>query len=71
MAINYKKEISNKAKTKFVIITRTKLSDGYNYYLMLLTLASNKKFVINESYKQKQSILSEAKAITEAKKLLQ
>ena len=70
MAVNYKKEISNKSKSKIVIITRTKLSDGYNYYLMLLTLNSSKKYVIDGRYKQKNSILSEASAIKEAKSLL-
>jgi hypothetical protein len=70
MAVNYKKEISNKSKSKIVIITRTKLSDGYNYYLMLLTLNPSKKYVIDGRYKQKNSILSEASAIKEAKSLL-
>jgi hypothetical protein len=70
MAVNYKKEISNKSKSKIVIITRTKLSDGYNYYLMLLTLNSSKKYVIDGRYKQKNSILSEVSAIKEAKSIL-
>jgi hypothetical protein len=66
----YKKEVSNSAKTKFVIITRSKLSDGYNYYLTLLSKQSSGRILINESYKQKESILSEKLAIATAKKLL-
>jgi len=65
---NYKKEYWNELKTKGVIINRTKLSDGYNYYLTLIN-GSNTSF-INESYKQIESILSEKKAIQQAKKLI-
>jgi len=66
----YKKEVSNAAKTKIVIITRSKLSDGYNYYLTLLGKQSSGKIFVNESYKQKDSILSEKLAIATAKKLV-
>jgi hypothetical protein len=67
---NYKKEYWNKAKTKGVIISRSKLADGFNYYLTYMTLNAFKTYVINNSYKQKESIMSEAKAIAEAKKLI-
>ena len=72
---NYKKEYWNKAKTKGVLISRSKLADGFNYYLTYMTLSffklNNKNaYVINDSYKQKESIMSEAKAITQAKKLI-
>lgn len=66
----YKKEVSNSSKTKFVIITRSKLSDGYNYYLTLLSRQSSGKVFINESYKQKESIMSEKLALETAKKLV-
>ena len=67
---NYKKEYWNKAKTKGVLISRSKLADGFNYYLTYMTLGAFKTYVINDSYKQKESIMSEAKAIAEAKKLI-
>ena len=66
---NYKKEYWNKPKTKCVIITRTKLSDGYNYYLMVIKKGMYGKMVVDDSLKQKE-ILSEKDAITTAKKLL-
>ena len=67
----YKKEVSNKDKTIIVLITRTKLSNGYNYYLMLMTKSSNGKFFVwNEGYKQKKTILSEKEAIETAKKVV-
>ena len=66
----YKKEVSNSTKTKIVIITRTKLSDGYNYYLTLLGKHSSGKMFVNETYKQKNSILSEREALATAKKLV-
>ncbi len=66
----YKKEVSNTSKTKFVIITRSKLSDGYNYYLTLLSKNSSGKVFINESYKQKDSINSEKEALAVAKKIV-
>jgi hypothetical protein len=66
----YKKEVSNSTKTKIVIITRTKLSDGYNYYLMLLGKHPSGIMFVNQTYKQKNSILSEREALATAKKLV-
>lgn len=69
--VNYKKEYWNKDKTKGVLISRRKFPDGFNYYLTYMTLGVFKTtYVINESYKQKEDIMSEAKAISEAKKLI-
>jgi hypothetical protein len=68
---NYKKEYWNKSKTKCVMITRSKLSDGYNYYLTVLRKGGlHNSYVIDESIKQKESILSEAEAIKQAKRLI-
>ena len=53
---------------KKVVITRSKLSDGYNYYLMMIVYseAFNCEFW-NENYRQTESILSLNKAIETAK----
>lgn len=62
--------IQNSERTKKVIITRTKLSDGYNYYLSVMTLNIWKNWQINDSYKQKESIYSKREAIEVAEALL-
>ena len=68
---SYKKQYWNEAKTKSVLIHRTRLSDGYNYYIMLLAKAwsVNSPLFINESFKQVDEILSEESAIKIAKEL--
>lgn len=66
----YKKQVANTNNTKFVFISRTKLSDGYNYYLTLLQRDYLGRFYINESYVQKNSILSEKEALATAKKVV-
>lgn len=65
------KDIYNKTKTAYVSVSRTKLSDGYNYYLTVFTKALfGKGFVINENKKQTKTILSAKDAFIEARKLL-
>ena len=53
-----------------VIITRSKLSDGNNYYLTLVTISDGEIKTIIEKAIQGGTILSERKAIREAKKYL-
>ena len=62
--------IQNSEKTKKVTITRTKLSDGYNYYLNVTSLNAYNHTIINGSYKQIESIFSKRKAIEIANSLL-
>ena len=63
--------IQNAERTKKVEITRTKLSDGYNYYITLyiFNLSFNSYF-INSNYKQTESLLSKKKAIEIAENLI-
>lgn len=66
---NYKKEYWNKSKTKYVTVTRSKFSDGYNYYLIVINKGMYGEIVIDDTFKQKE-ILTEKEAIKTAKKLL-
>jgi len=70
MELTFKKEYWNKAKTKGVLISTSNLADGVNYYLTYITLSHFNTYFINESYKQKESIMSKGKAISEAKRLI-
>ena len=63
---NYPKQFFTECRTKSVIINRVKNPlKNYDYYLTLMA-----DIYINESYIQKNSINSEAKAFIEAKRLL-
>jgi hypothetical protein len=62
--------IQNSERTKKVTITRTKLSDGYNYYLNVFVLNGYNHFIVSDKYKQKESILSKRKAIEVAEQLI-
>jgi len=62
--------IQNSERTKKAIITRVKLSDGYNYYYTIYSLNAHNHLVINEGYKQKESIYSKREAIEIAESLL-
>ncbi len=53
-----------------VLINRTLLADGYNYYLSLFIKGYDNFFYINDNYQQKESILSEKAARIEANRLL-
>lgn len=63
-------EIKNKANNQKAIITRCLLSDGYNYYIMLLNKGCYNIWFANESYKQEQSIYSLREAELTAKSIL-
>jgi len=57
-----------KTDSKKVIISRTKLSDGYNYYLMLLRYSSVwKDWYIVTDFNQGGTIVSKKEAIKRAK----
>jgi hypothetical protein len=63
--------IQNAERTKKVIITRTLLSDGYNYYLMLVNYNEYlKQWFINDNYRQIVEIKSKREAIEKAEDLL-
>ena len=65
-------EIYNDEKTKKITIARTKLSDGYNYYITVYNYNSSfKMFTINSNYIQKKEIFSKRDAIETAKKILE
>ena len=68
MKTNYQK-IVREGKNG-IIITRSKLSDGNNYYLTLVALSNGEIKTIIEKAIQGGTILSERKAIKEAKKYL-
>ena len=63
--------IQNAERTKKAEITRTKLSDGYNYYITLYTFdLSFNSYFINSSFKQSKSISSKIKAVEIAENLI-
>ena len=62
--------IQNSERTKKVIITRNKLSDGYNYYLNVMCINAYNHTIINGGYKQIESIFSKREAIEIAESLL-
>ena len=62
--------IQNSERTKKVVITRNKLSDGYNYYISIFVLNAYNHLVVSNKYIQKESILSKQKAIEIADKLI-
>lgn len=65
---SYKKELWNKANTKGVIIFRRQHSEGYSYFLTSLRRNQQGTFVTYAA--TSETILSEKKAIAEAKKLI-
>jgi hypothetical protein len=63
--------IYNSERTKKAIINRTKLSDGYNYYITLFILCSmTNEFIINDNHKQFFSIKSLNDAVNYADNLI-
>jgi hypothetical protein len=63
--------IQNAERTKKAEITRTKLSDGYNYYITLYTFNSSfNSYFINSNFIQTESILSKIKAVEVAENLI-
>jgi hypothetical protein len=63
--------IQNAERTKKAEITRTKLSDGYNYYITLYTFNSSfNSYFINSNFTQTESILSKIKAVEVAENLI-
>jgi hypothetical protein len=62
--------IQNAERTRKVVITRTMLSDGYNYYLTLLALSPLFNDFVIIDYCQKETILSKQKAIEIAENLV-
>lgn len=64
-------EILSESKKEKISIVRSKLADGYNYYLTLQILNGNNVFIVSDRYKQTESIYSKKEAIKTAKKALQ
>lgn len=63
--------IQNAERTKKVIITRSLLSDGYNYYLMLVNYNEySKQWFIDDNYRQIVEITSKIEAIEKAEDIL-
>jgi hypothetical protein len=61
--------IQNAERTRKVLITRTMLSDGYNYYLTVLAFNPLVNGFVTVNYSQTETILSKQKAIEIAENL--
>jgi hypothetical protein len=65
------KEIYNDNKTKLVMINRSLLADGYNYYTTLLVLnLQHNIYFIDDNHKQKEEIKSYKAALNYANNIL-